>query len=59
MLYLIGGIKMDFNIIEQKMDKAIDYLVEEFGNIRAGRANPAILNKIEVDYYGMNTPINQ
>ena len=50
---------MDFNIIEQKMDKAIDYLVEEFGNIRAGRANPAILNKIDVDYYGMNTPINQ
>jgi ribosome recycling factor len=59
MLYLIGGIKMDFNIIEEKMDKAINYLVEEFGNIRAGRANPAILNKVEVDYYGMNTPINQ
>ncbi|MDD2376123.1 MAG: ribosome recycling factor [Clostridia bacterium] len=50
---------MDYNIIEQKMEKAIDYLVEEFANIRAGRANPAILNKVEVDYYGMNTPINQ
>lgn len=50
---------MDFNIIEQRMDKAIDHLVEEFGNIRAGRANPGILNKVEVDYYGMATPINQ
>ena len=50
---------MDYNIIEQKMEKAIDYLVEEFANIRAGRANPAILNKVDVDYYGMSTPINQ
>ncbi len=50
---------MDLNIVEQKMEKTIDHLIEEFANIRAGRANPAILNKIEVDYYGMNTPINQ
>lgn len=50
---------MDYNIIEQRMDKAIDHLVEEFANIRAGRANPAILNKVEVDYYGVPTPINQ
>ncbi|MDF2866142.1 MAG: ribosome recycling factor [Clostridia bacterium] len=50
---------MDYNIIEQRMDKAIDHLVEEFANIRAGRANPAILNKVEVDYYGMSTPVNQ
>lgn len=50
---------MDYNIIEQKMGKTIDHLVEEFANIRAGRANPAILNKVEVDYYGMSTPINQ
>lgn len=50
---------MDYNIIEQKMEKAIDFLAEEFANIRAGRANPAILNKVEVDYYGMSTPINQ
>jgi ribosome recycling factor len=41
------------------MGKTIDYLTEEFSNIRAGRANPAILNKVEVDYYGMNTPVNQ
>ena len=50
---------MEYNIIEQKMEKVIDFLVEEFANIRAGRANPAILNKVEVDYYGMSTPINQ
>lgn len=50
---------MDYNIIEEKMEKALDHLAEEFGNIRAGRANPAILNKVTVDYYGMSTPINQ
>lgn len=50
---------MDYNSIEQRMDKAIEHLVDELGNIRAGRANPAILNKVMVDYYGMPTAINQ
>lgn len=50
---------MDYNIIEDKMNKAISHLVEELANIRAGRANPAILNKVMVDYYGVSTPINQ
>ena len=50
---------MDFNLLEEKMNKSIDYLKDELSNIRAGRANPAILNKIMVDYYGMQTPINQ
>ncbi len=50
---------MDFDILEEKMDKSIDFLKEELANIRAGRANPAILNKVEVDYYGMSTPLNQ
>ena len=50
---------MDYNLIEQKMTKAINYLADEFANVRAGRANPAILNKINVDYYGAATPINQ
>lgn len=50
---------MDFNIIEEKMNKSIDYLKDELANIRAGRANPAILNKVEVDYYGVPTPLNQ
>ena len=50
---------MDNKIIEEKMTKAIDHLVDELANIRAGRANPAILNKINVDYYGAPTPLQQ
>ncbi len=50
---------MDYSIIEEKMDKVVSYLVEELATIRAGRANPAILNKVEVEYYGTMTPINQ
>lgn len=50
---------MDYQLIEEKMSKALDYLADEFANVRAGRANPAILNKIQVDYYGVSTPINQ
>ena len=50
---------MDYQEIEEKMQKAIDYLQEELVAIRAGRANPAILNKVTVDYYGAQTPINQ
>lgn len=50
---------MDFNIVEEKMNKAIEHLTEELSLIRAGRANPAILNKVEVEYYGTLTPINQ
>lgn len=50
---------MDYNIVEEKMNKSIYFLKDELSNIRAGRANPAILNKVEVDYYGALTPINQ
>lgn len=50
---------MDFSNIEEKMNKTIDVLQENFAEVRAGRANPAILNKIKVDYYGVATPINQ
>lgn len=50
---------MDYNNIELKMQKAIDYLQDELATIRAGRANPAILNKIQVEYYSSLTPINQ
>ena len=49
---------MDFPINE-KMKKAIDTLQENLSTIRAGRANPAILNKINVEYYGVPTPISQ
>ena len=51
--------KMDYNEIESKMNKTISVLEENFSEIRAGRANPAILNKIKIDYYGVPTPINQ
>ncbi len=50
---------MDLSIYENKMKERIDYLREELGNIRAGRANPQILNKISVEYYGSLTPLNQ
>lgn len=42
---------------EDKMQKAIDFLQSDFQTIRAGRANPHILDKIKVDYYGTPTPI--
>lgn len=44
---------------EEKMNKSVDRLKNEFASIRAGRANPAILDKAVVDYYGVPTPINQ
>ena len=45
--------------LEQRMQKAVAYYEESLSEIRAGRANPAILNKISVEYYGVSTPINQ
>lgn len=50
---------MDYNQVENKMQERIDYLESELGNIRAGRANPQILNKVQVEYYGAMTPLNQ
>lgn len=50
---------MDFNEIEEKMNKTISVYEENLSEIRAGRANPAILNKVKVDYYGVPTPVNQ
>ena len=44
---------------EEKMQKSLAALDKEFGAIRAGRANPAILDKIVVEYYGAPTPLNQ
>lgn len=49
----------EYKDIENKMARAISALKEELAGIRAGRANPAILDKITVDYYGVPTPINQ
>lgn len=50
---------MDYNEIKEKMNKTISVFSENLSEIRAGRANPAILNKIKVDYYGVPTPISQ
>lgn len=44
---------------EEKMDKSLDSLYSEFSTIRAGRANPHILDKLTVDYYGTPTPFQQ
>lgn len=51
--------KKIFKNAEEKMTKSIDSLVKEYASIRAGRANPAVLDKILVDYYDTPTPINQ
>lgn len=44
---------------KEKMQKAYDFMVSEFLTIRAGRANPHVLDKLKVDYYGTPTPIQQ
>lgn len=51
--------KTVFKDTETKMKKSVDTLVSEYSTIRAGRANPAILDKVKVDYYGTATKINQ
>ena len=50
---------MDYTNIEEKMEKTISVFSENLAEVRAGRANPAILNKVKIDYYGTPTPINQ
>ena len=45
--------------ISDKMQKTIDHLVGEYASVRAGRANPHVLDKVRVDYYGTPTPIQQ
>ncbi len=44
---------------DEKMNKSVEALGKELASIRAGRANPSVLDKIQVDYYGVPTPINQ
>ena len=54
-----GSFKMDLQELEGRMIKSIDVFGQNLSEVRAGRANPAILNKISVEYYGVPTPINQ
>ena len=48
---------MELNVFEEKMIKSLSNLEEEFAGIRAGRANPHVLDKLRVDYYGTPSPI--
>lgn len=57
----VGFLGMDDRIktYDEKMKKAYDFLVTDLGTIRAGRANPHVLDRIRVDYYGTPTPLQQ
>lgn len=48
-----------FDIANEKMGKSVNSLLKEYATIRAGRANPAVLDRLQVEYYGSPTPINQ
>ncbi|MCD8510812.1 MAG: ribosome recycling factor [Bacillus sp. (in: Bacteria)] len=47
------------NQAEDRMKKSVEAFRKELATIRAGRANPALLDKVQVEYYGMMTPLNQ
>ena len=49
---------VDFSDYSRRMDKAMDHLADEFGAVRAGRANAKVLDRITVEYYGSETPLN-
>ena len=49
---------VDFKEYARKMDKTLEHLDEEFGAVRAGRANAKVLDRITVEYYGSETPLN-
>ena len=48
-----------FDTMKEKMNKTVSVLEKDFAGMRAGRATPAVLDKIQVDYYGVPTPIQQ
>ena len=52
-------VKEIFDGHEEKMKKALEVLRKEYASLRAGRATPALLDKVSVDYYGTPTPVNQ
>lgn len=53
------GLNEIYETAESKMNKSLNNLLQEYASIRAGRANPGVLDKLSVDYYGSPTPINQ
>ena len=50
---------MDFKEYNRKMDKTLEVLASDFGAVRAGRANSQVLDRISIEYYGVDTPIGQ
>jgi ribosome recycling factor len=52
-------VELLMDITKEKMDKALSYLKDELLKLRAGKANPHMLDGVMVDYYGANTPLNQ
>lgn len=54
-----GNMDERISVYEEKMKKAYEYLEADYAAIRAGRANPHVLDKLKVDYYGTPTPIQQ
>ncbi|MCR4400763.1 MAG: ribosome recycling factor, partial [Syntrophomonadaceae bacterium] len=51
--------KLVIEDIESRMKKTIEHLVKDLAGLRAGRAHPALLDRVLVDYYGTPTPVNQ
>ena len=51
--------KVDMKPYSSKMDKTLEVLSSQFASVRAGRANAGVLDRISVEYYGQDTPINQ
>lgn len=52
-------LKGNLRELEDRMDKTVSFMQDEFASIRAGRANPHVLDRITVDYYGTQTPMQQ
>jgi ribosome recycling factor len=52
-------INEELALAEAKMDQAVEHTAGEFGTVRTGRANPGLLNRVVVDYYGTSTPLQQ
>ena len=49
---------VDFKDFNRRMEKTLDVLADNFGAVRAGRANAKVLDRISVEYYGSETPLN-
>ena len=56
---IANAMQEKMKVFEDKMEKSYDALLNEFSSIRAGRANPHVLDKLKVDYYGAPTPLQQ